>query len=123
MADGLVIMLIGMGVVFSFLLVLMIFIRLLGLRTAPSHSAPLAASDRSPAGAPQALVAGAPDEAIARAAAIAVAIELAQRPARAGASLRTQAAAGSAWRADGRVQLHQGPQTVGAVLASRRSAR
>ncbi len=121
MTDGLVIMAIGMGVVFAFLVILMIFIRLLGLRAAPA-AAPAAPARAADAGesAPDA-PAGAGDDGVARAAAIAVALELAGRRSRAVSGPLAQADPGAAWRSSGRAGLHAGPRVVAGVLASRRS--
>lgn len=123
MTDGLVIMVIGMGVVFAFLVILMIFIRLLGLRDAPAPSPANPARVPAATGPGSAAPPADGDDAVARVAAIAVAIELAGHRTRAASGNFAQADPGAAWRSSGRTGLHSGPQVVSGVLASRRSSK
>lgn len=112
MVDGLIIMLVGMGVVFLFLIVLMAYIRLLGVRReAESNIASgMDAGSNGPG----------PEVIIRRVAAIAVAMELAHlRP----PQPRLPADGPNAWRSSGRVGMQQGPGTVAEVLCSRRGTR
>ncbi len=107
MVDGLVIMLVGMGVVFLFLIVLIGYIRLIGIRDAEPGPARKASEDGG----------------VHRAAAIAVAIELSRAGPPRPALEPAGAADRNAWRNSGRSQLHQGPGIVEANRAGRRGAR
>lgn len=122
MGDGVVIMLVGMGVVFLFLIVLMGGIRLLSVRRrrlpGPATGANPAPRTRSLETSGNGLRAGG-DPAVQRAAAVAVALELMRRAAdRAG-----RGADSPTWRDSGRVWHQRGPQAVATVLAGRRGAR
>lgn len=112
MGDGLIIMVVGMGVVFLFLIVLMAYIRLLGVRREADPNTASGMDTDSNAGATdQAVV-------IRRVAAIAVAMELASaRP----PQPSLPADGPNAWRSSGRVGLQQG--LVAEVLTSRRGAQ
>ena len=114
MADGLIIMLVGMGVVFLFLIVLMAYIRLLGVRRETAPDTPSEMDAGSDAGATG------QEGIVRRIAAIAVAMELARsRPPQ--PSLPSDGP--NAWRSTGRIGLQQGPLTVAEVLTSRRRTR
>jgi Na+-transporting methylmalonyl-CoA/oxaloacetate decarboxylase gamma subunit len=122
MGDGVVIMLVGMGVVFLFLIVLMGGIRLMAVRR---RRQPAAASGAGSVPRPRSLetsgngLRAGGDPAVQRAAAVAVALELARRASdRAGRGVDSPT-----WRDSGRVWHHRGPQAVATVLAGRRGAR
>ncbi len=104
MVDGLNIMLIGMGVVFLFLIALMGFIRLIGIRSAASGRA----------------AKGSADDVVNRVAAIAVALELSRSGPPRPVLEPAGAADKNAWRHSGRSRLHQGPEIVEANRAARR---
>ncbi len=122
MGDGVVIMLVGMGVVFLFLIVLMGGIRLMAVRR---RRQPGPAAGSNPAPRPRSLetsgngLRAGGDPAVQRAAVVVVALELARRAAdQAGRGVDSPS-----WRDSGRVWHHRGPQAVATVLAGRRGAR
>jgi len=124
MGDGVVIMLVGMGVVFLFLIVLMGGIRLMAVRRR-RQPGPAAGSNPAPRPRPRSLetsgngLRAGGDPAVQRAAVVAVALELARRAAdQAGRGVDSPS-----WRDSGRVWHHRGPQAVATVLAGRRGAR
>ena len=118
MVDGLVIMLVGMGVVFVFLTLLMAFIRLICMERKQPAEVADGTGDAVPARSDPERSA---HQGALLAAVVAVAMELEGRGAPVPAP--EVSAAPSPWRESGRSALHAGPEAIGAIRAGGRGWR
>ncbi len=117
LGEALIIMLVGMGITFTFLLLLWGVIRLVGLLDRRPSPSAAAASPPPPPGPPPPAV---EDDGRPLAAALAVALALGSDPARAADPAQATASApGTVWRQAGRGALMAGPEIVAAARAGR----
>ncbi len=130
MNDGVVIMLIGMGVVFLFLMILMLFIRIVASSPKSGYGSEVSSSrggaenihverGRSVSSVEQGQK---EQEELAMVAAVAVALELAQRPGT-GPGTYSQRHPVSMWNQSGKLAMCSGPRFISQVLASRRGQK
>ncbi len=120
MSDGLVIMLIGMGVVFLFLIILMAFIRIVAIsRKGPRDEVGRNGSSGSGQKKHNLVSSGDMDEEIATVAAVAVALEFSQSG---GTIVRVDSnrQPNNIWSQSGRQALFSGPKVIAQALKAHR---
>jgi sodium pump decarboxylase gamma subunit len=122
LGDGLIILLVGMAITFTFLVLLWLLIRLIGLLDRRPKAA-ASAGCREPAVAAVLPATQEPGDERAVVAALAVAIALEEGGARVGAGPSTHAPQLAGWRMSARRALMAGPERVDTIRAGRPGGR